>query len=762
MKIRYVLSLAVLVVMLLVSPTVTQAVVGDPGSGTDANGVNFIRGWITGGDFTNVQDTYTSGAVWYETFSTVDKQWGYWAEISYYNDPLDFEYGTNNWMTSSVSDGAGGTGTSTEYFVDGIMYEESRLENSVTGFLDYEKLYNDLSGTIGAKYEEICQYQDPSGSYGYEYSLYVDIDDGNYWDDWKYDSWEWLEAGTGEGGKGFEFYNYVEGIHQYEDRDFNSLTGAFSFNKTDELDTDGDGSFDDYQSYLFEEFDVDDGDYDYELTMYDYAGLNTGGASSYIEIDNYENRYSGEFSNRTDQRLDTDGDGNWNDYWWGDFGAYRTVSSSGFDVSDGPKARAEESLYDSINRVQSSSESWSYDNTGYSGGNSYYRWDADGDGSYSDDYYYETYYRFNDEGWNEQEVDLTDYVSTYANRYEYDFCENIYTGSFEKYETQYIDNDGDLDFYDYQDKGAFYSYVGSGFDSNDNYSWSESTIWDPAGEYDGATFGTYQYAYNWSYIGGDYGSETQYAKDTDNDGTIESWAGDDLWRETWVDYDADDLLTETYTYASEDTSNVRGVWNYASTGSEQYAGSGEFDNSAEVANLAGMVYSRDFYDADEGYRESVYEVATFGVDRQGTRTWSYDGGDSGIGSRIYLDTDGDTAWDNQGTHLYEALAESYDETAGHFRIVGQETNDYVTGDQMTQEFGYSASFDYWDYYKYNGATGDTIEQELWYTAGDLAAGAAPDYGQLIYTGTIADPYSSATYNWIGGDVNAWYLYWVEL
>jgi hypothetical protein len=652
-------------------------------------------------------------------------------------------------------------------YADGVSIEERQMANSVTGFLDYYYEYDDMSGTVGAYYEEIINYIDPSGTYSYDYNKKIDIDDGNYYDDWTYDSWNWFEAGTGDGREGFSFYNYAEGWREYNDHDWNSLTGYFDIDIDIYLDTDLDGNWtDNYYTQFDEEFDVNDGDYDKDYRQYDYEGLNTGGAAAYIRTSDYENRYSGEFEYWVDQRLDTDGDGSWNDYSsWGDFGAYRTYEKTKFDITNGPENSTESWLYDSINRQQSYSFSSAYTMGDGSDNNSWFRWDADGDGSYSDDYYWSTS-SWTAGGERGSDVDLYDYVSTYANSYGFHDWQDLNTGDFWRYEENRVDNDLDGDLGDYQNKGAYYSYSYSESYIHDGYSYSESEEWDPAGDYDAVTgtFGTYRYTYSDAYLGGNTYTESEYAKDTDKDGQIEtSWMGDDLNQYSYTDFDADDLRTYSWSESSEDGNNVRGAYSYAWMESQLYTGSGEFYNNAHVENTAGLVETREGYDADDGESWSSYETRTWGVSRTYVESWSYTGGDFGVEAEIHLDTDANTAWDNQWD--YEAFAESWDETyswgwtdeglAGG-RYVGSYTYDSNTGNEFEQEFAYTSSGDAWSYYSYDGSTGNEIDQMLYYASGDLAGGAGPAFGSLRYDGPWTAPYTWAEYMYVGA-ANAWYL-----
>ena len=747
-------------------PAAVGEFIGGTTSGVDDHGTSYLNGWVTGGDFSNLFATYTGGDVWYESYAVDSQTWFAWYEITAFTDPLNFTTGSNYNVYTNLSDGAGGTAMSNVVYADGVSIEELQMANSVTGFLDYYYEYDDQSGNVGAYYEEIINYIDPSGTYSYDYNKKIDIDDGNYWDDWTYDSWNWFEAGTGDGRVGSNFYNYVEGIRVYNDYDFNSLTGDFDIDQDSYLDTDHDGNWtDNYYTRLDESFDVYSGEYEKSWRVYDFDGLGTDAASYYREYD-YENLYSGEFEHYVDARIDTDGDGSYDDYWsWSDFGAYRTYTENSFYIDDYPYTYTTTRLYDSINRVQSRSYSEVNTNGDYSYSDSYYRWDADGDGFYSDDYYWDVG-NWSRSGETFQWVRLYDYVSTYANYYELCYWQDVNTGDFNREETTAIDNDGDGYFWDYNDqKGAYYSDSYSGFNSEEAYSWAGTEVWDPAGDYDAVTgtFGTYQYAYSYSYAGGDSYSESQYAKDTDNDGDIERWGSNDLWQYAYQEYDADELYTYSWSEVEEDTANARGAYSRMWTESGLYAGSGEFYNHAHVENLGGLVETSEGYDADDGYNWSNYETRTWGDSRTYVENWSYTAGDFGVYSEINLDTDADTAWNNQWD--YEAYAESWDETYSWWwaeeglaggRYVGSSTCDSNTSDEFEQEFAYTSSGDAWSYYSYDGSTGNEIEQMLYYASGDLAAGAGPAFGILSYSGPIAAPYTWVDYMYVDA-ANAWYL-----
>jgi hypothetical protein len=756
---------------LLSFPMPLQAAVGvfidDATTGVDANGTSYINGWVAGGDFSTVTKTFNPGDVWYESYSVDSQSWYAWYEIDAFTDPLNFTTGDSYNVYTNLSDGAGGTAMSNIAYADGVSITERQMANSVTGFLDYYYEYDDSSGTVGAYYEEIVNYVDPSGTYSYDYNKKIDIDDGNYYDDWTYDSWNYFEAGTGDGRQGSQFYNYVEGIQEYNDYDWNSLTGYFDIDQDSYLDTDLNGNwYDNYYTNFDEYFDVYSGEYVKQTRVYDYDGMNTGGNAAYTNQYDYENRYSGEFEHSMDARLDTDGDGNWNDYSsFGDFGAYRTYDENSYWVSSYPYTYTETALYDSINHQMSRSYSEVYTNGDYAYSDSYFRWDADGDGSYSDDYYWDVYNE-SYSGEMENGTTLYDYVSANANYYRSYHWEDVNTGDFYTTEQTKIDNDGDGDFNDWaSQKGAYYSYSQSSYDSEEAYSYASTELWDPAGDYDAVTgvFGTYQYTRSWSYAGGDSYSESEYAKDTDKDGDIETGGSNDLWQYAEQEYDADELYTYAYSEVEEDTANARGAYSRAWTESELYAGSGEYYNDARVENLGGMVRTSEGYEADDGYRWSENETATWGASRTYFENWSYDGGDFGVDSRISVDTDANTAYNNQND--YEAYAYSWDETyswgstgdglAGG-RYVGSSTDDYNTNDHFRQEFAYTSSGDSWEYYSYDGATGNQIDQMLYYASGDLAAGAAPAYGTVYYEGAWASPYTWVEYMYVGA-ANAWYL-----
>jgi hypothetical protein len=789
------LAIGIIALGLLVAPGYVFATIGEnAGTGKDANGVIFTKGWVSGLDFSSVATTYSAGKSWYESYNDGTNTWGNWFEISSYTDPANYATSGDYEVWSTLSDKAGGTALTNIFKIDGVSSSKREMVNSVSGFYWLDSTYNDTNVSAGAYYEQTEYTLDPgSGMIDWRYSKNIDSDGDGAKDDWRYQGWKSYEPGTGLGTEGHDFYNYVDGYRENFDYEYNKLTGYFEDNKDIYLDKDLDGIFtDNYYAQYDESYDAYNGSYNRQYQEWDFDGVKYGSAA-HVNDTFTENRSTGQFNKTLTLQQDTDSDKSWGDYagFGAAGGAFYYFNQEGLNLDAGPQSYAYNEVWDPSKHQHSLKESSSWSATGSLHSRQLFEWDANNDGVVKepDDYKYDLTNNY--DGISGLKTDnlsvFYDYVSTYANKQSYNMQENLLTGQYNKTQDKWIDNDGDKDFTDYENKGAYY-YHADGFYNN----WYGQTgmnefTWDPAGGYDGTTFGTYVATSSNSFPDGSSHSSTKYVKDTDNDGLIETGAaGHDLYQTASVDYFASNGLTVKNSWSSEDISNSRDKYQYASIHSENYL-AGSYSTNMETANLGGYVSYDESFDAAHKETRKSSEIRTWGVDRKYTETWSYAAGDSGTISGIELDMDANTKWDN--TDNYEAYASSWDVKEGSFRHVGYATGDANTGDG--KEFAYdwymettSPSYDerhwrhanvdpgirndadYWDSdwqsnFGPRGIPGAIYSTNAWeQTFRYASGGTAPAFGTYRKSNSTADPYSYASFIYTA-EANFWYLNYYE-
>lgn len=802
----------VLAMALFTVPSSSQAAVGqDPGTGVDLNGVTYYRVWVTGADLldpNNWELTFQNpGDRWFEWYTAADgNTWQSWTGINAFVDADTFVTNGDYWMAADLSDGAGAVSNYYEYDVGGTFEMSRSLANGSVGYLDSFFQHEDPLTFAGAYFEEIEKYNEPSGTFIDNMRKWTDLDgDGDY--DLAFESWNEFEAGTGDKDFGFSEINWAANTFNSQSREDNTITGDYRYYDKAALDAGdnavpltnprtqdtrqyatGGGNFPsgfsnsgvngDYFFYSRNQYYADYQESSVEKVTQDYPGIYTGGFASYSRDYQYNYLASGAFNQILDQRIDTDDDGSFNDWAWAGSnpGAYREYSENELEIGDGQYTSTRFRKWDAVNGQYTDNQSIAY-TSGFSESSTQFQWDFGKDGfNENEDYSLYTSSRFNDNGVNYQDIRLKDFVSDdlgtgVANSLSWEREETIATGHFYENRDERVDNDNDGDLNDYEDKGALAMFSSSGFDFNDGYSYSGMETWDPGGDFDpvSGTFGTKTSFESWSYIGGDSGSSSEFAKDTDNDGEIEDEVGDDLYIESSTNFEADSLYSEAESHLWEDDNNNRGAYQELYTYSESYAPSGEFFNEAYAVNLAGRVSNESGFYADEGYSWTESETRTWGVNLVRFSNESYLGGDSLVESQLFNDTDGDTDFQNQFD--YEQFITQFNEVEGSWNYVGYNIRDDNTGAETTQVQGFSAAYDFLAIDEELAGGQGTREQLYGYTSGDLAGGMLAKFGTLELWGQIAADttglnVSYAKYKWAPGlsanPLDWYYLYDYEI
>jgi hypothetical protein len=328
-------------------------------------------------------------------------------------------------------------------------------------------------------------------------------------------------------------------------------------------------------------------------------------------------------------------------------------------------------------------------------------------------------------------------------------------GSFSQSEQEWLDNDNDGDLDDYQEKGAKYTRTESSFFQFDGFSSSSSEAWDPGGDLDPVTgtFGTKTAFSSQSWIGGDSFSNSEFAKDTDNDGVIEdAHEGDDLYITAFNNFSARQQATGNGARLTEDWANTRGAFQEINTFSSSIAPTGAFSDFAEGVNTAGLVRTNRGFNPNDGFAWDNSETRTWGVNRVRFTNESYLGGDSMVLSELDLDTDANTDFQNRDD--YEVFVNQFDEVEGNWNYVGYRIIDNDNNTEVAQIQGFSNAYDFLVIEEDLGG-GDTRDQFYWYASGDLAGGMMAKFGSVELTGALAASTTGlnvdfAMYQWYPG------------
>ena len=741
-------------------------------------------------------DPLTTGT-WYSLDYQVDKDGDgiYWGTG-------DVEY--NEWRGYDPGTGDRGSGYYLRDGVNGLEQYVSNNSNDLTGsYSIYQEYYWDyeLNGTYNDDYYTLYEeeYDNYDGSYTkreetydytaseyaaatrtYDYSYenlltgdfyeqnqaWGDLDGDGDWNDYNYlgadpgayyiNQNQGLDAYEGYSSNYSQRYN-VAAANAYEySNSYNYLNTGYTYTATNYYyDYDQDGSYtDDFYSYgraYTNDYGADDSYFYY----YDYVGLISGKAAYYRE-DSESNALTGYNYQETDSRYDTDGDGDWNDY--SSSGAYRYYFEEGYEPYGHEYYMQEETWTPA---AADNSYGLSYEETyeyrygdyweqGYTravdadaDNNVYDYWGSDFGGAYyhstyseydPDEYAYYESYMYDVDPWNNYQ--FYSYSETYLDplNASQPFYSYAYTDT-------YVDTDNDDDIYN-----NYYAYTETGNDqsSGDGYQWSEND-WT---NYD---TGERMYSDSYSYATGSYSNDYQYWADIDLDGSFESF--DDYYVNQESYYDADNGETYTYYWQSRDRGNVLGQYGYVESESESYL-TGSYDSYTESANLVGYMETWSYYDADDGYSESGSETAEWGAYRTDTGSYAYDAGDNGTWYDVSVDTDNNTAWNNQ--YDYETYYDSWNDNEGSWNRAGYSLYDSVNGDSSRYEKGTSAFYDYVETSSYVSASGLESEINQYFLPGGttLTAGKA-EWWNRVNPGS----YELFLYTEDAGD---WYRYYYQL
>ncbi len=675
-------TLVLVLGVMMAIPASAGATIGDVGTGTDANGVYYQREWLDGN--------------WSEFYSIGNSYWATWIEEGTPETPgtETGDYYTYVYM----DDGTGSTSYEWNSILDSVTKSETWNKNANTGFYYYDLEYDAtaLSDPTVAYYEEKEITDDPlSGVYDYYYYRGVDFDgDHSYTDDWNYSEWKSYEPGTGEMDEGHQLYNYIDGIREYDDYDSNVLTGDYDIDRDYYKDTDLDGNWtDNYFTRYNESYDAYDGDYHKGNDIYDYDGVEHNGVATYYSYDWDENKLTGAWSETTDARFDTDGDGSWNDYDYlgANPGAYRIYKNAYYDPSE-KYSWSEDSVWNALTNVYDRKYTETYEDTGYSDTWFYYRWDQDKDGSYSDDYYYYGDSYTNYYGENYQEFYSYDYLS---GRYYYTYRdENTANGYLYAYTYNQYDTDGDGSWSDYSSGGAYYSYDYEYYDPSDDSYEREIVAYTPPSA-DGSVLFTYDYYYKetkglYAY------EETEKVIDADFDNYLWDYSGGNFggayYYDTYTERDPDyydDYTSETTIY--DPWSNY-----YQYSYSEWYPGvNGEvFYNSSHT-----FLYLDT--DNDNDYTENYYAYAEVYSDQ-------YSGDGYNYTENYYYDYD-------NGEYKYN-YAESY--ASGQYVNKYKYAKDTDADGNIETGGSWSGSDDFWNYVETSYDADDGYTEEINWTSDD--------------------------------------------
>jgi len=596
------LAALILCLGLLTSPAPLLATIGDVGTGTDANGVYFQREWNAGN--------------WSEFYSIGGSYWSVWIDEGGTGAAGNE---TGNFYT--IANLVDGTTTAYQYetFMNGLSIEEFTLSNSATGFYERGYDYNDQSGTAGAYREMIDVFNDPlSGEFEDSYERWVDMDGDGFFgfsfngttDDWYYRTWNEWDPGTGWGDEGYELYNYVDNVRNYNDRDYNTVTGYYDIDIDFWFDADDDGFWtDNYYTEFDDYYYPYSGYYRTESWIYDYDGVFHASAYYYNDKSS-RNVLTGGWDMFTDARFDADGDGSWSDFGPNQ-GAYRDYTQQGYSPSDG-NTYSNSVLWDTINSTYTSTDNWSYANNGDWGTTYQFAMDTDADGV----------------------VELGDTISG-------------------------------------------------------------------------------------------------------------NWGGDDFWNYNQTSYDAWNGRTRTTNWTSDDQSNARSNYWYTSVVNSSRL-TGSYDNLSKAKNLGGYAEIHTGYDGDEGYRYETIKNATFGVSATASAREWWDAGDWEIRNFTNFDTDGDSAWDNpldyevytetweessNGWYIVGYEVEDYDSNNYFFAELASRAD--LSGNHYITDTGW------------NGTPGERNEMEMLFAPGVFAGTSewwydtpAPNaYEKWVYSGS---------------------------
>jgi len=707
-----VLALALLALSLTAVPTPSVATIGVVGTGTDANGVYYESKWIDGN--------------WSEFYSIGGSYWGAWIDEGTAETP-GTETGDYYVYANMVS------GDVTTYFwqsdMGGVTKEEDWTKNTATGYYEYSLDYNALAltGPTVAYKEEKDILEDPlNGVKDYYYYKEVDFDgDHNGYDDWYYSTWEEYYPGEGYGDKGWELYNYIDNVAQYEDYEYNTWTGYSYTDKEYYVDKDNDDNwYDNYYTQYWTEYDPYDGESSTSQVIYDKDKVAYSAATYYRYY--YDSYQSGYYYTFTDAYTDTDGDGDWSDYGgYGLAGAYYTHSEAEYDTYENYVYSYDET-YDSINGVYQDNYTESYPGTGYTYTYLDYQWDADKDGSYSDDYYYYADNWTNYYGENEQEFYNYDYLTdrtadgTPDASYYYFYSDaNPVSGYLYTETDYYYDTNKDGSFYDYGSGGAYYSYAYEYYDPSDDYYEKEMYVYTPpsadntvlfsyTGEYSEAE-GMYAYSEKWNYIDADFDKDLY---DYGNGGAYRYYTyaetdPDNPYLDYYYEEETWDPWSNKYAYSYSDTeTGVNGepyyVYAYSEIGLDTDKNGDYYDNYYAYAESGNDQYDGDGYKYAYNYTYN-YDTGEY----QYNYAESYGTGSYYNSYQYIKDTDGNGSW-NTDLDFYNYAYNYY------YNDDGEAYHYYLVQDDRANARGA-----YWYFYESNTAY-DTGSFEKYAESANLA------------------------------------------
>jgi len=607
--------------------------------------------------------------------------------------------------------------------INGVVKEQDWLSNTATGYYEEHYSYDALalSGPTDAYHEGYHKTIDPlSGINDYDYSKEVDFDGDHMGsDDWYYHTWDSYAAGTGEGSKGTNLYNNIDGIWDNNDYSYNSSTGWYTLNNNSYRNTDGDTDwYNNYYTTYYESYNASNGWLSTKQDIYDYSKVVYSAATWYERVYNTESS-NGSYYEKVDARTDTNGDGNWNDYGFlgASPGAYRDYSESYFYSGNGSLQKNRE-IWNALSNVYTRDLHTEYAAADQMYDTLEYQWDADKDGSFTDDYYYHQY-NASYTGYNSQSF------------YKYDYLTDL-TG------------DGTPDA----------SYVA-----------------DTAYSYSSGNYGSEH----------KYAQDTNADGIIETGST--SSGGNDYWNDETTSFNAtsgNELTTVAWT--SDDYNNSRDAFWYSRKNTYDNADTGDNWVFAQSANLGGYVQSTSgTYSGGNDSAFSSYYFYNLGLIGQPGQTWnttvSAIWGDSMTGSGSYSYSGGDSGtwtfadWDKGGggtdyykTHAFqlgispyalgwEIKSKTWNEAEGAWQYAGYQLDDGITGNKFYYQKGMSPNGDFQVWETTDGATGNYNDVEFRYDSG----ATTPSFGSSEWD------YGSGKYeHWLySGAANAWYLYYAD-
>jgi hypothetical protein len=677
------LGACLLVLALAVSPVPTLATIGDVGTGTDANGVSYQREWLDGN--------------WSEFYSIGGSYWAIWIEEGTADTP-----GTETGNYYTYANLVDGDTTAYDWYskIGGVVKEQNWISNTATGYYDESYYYNalKLSGPADAYLEEYDKTIDPlSGTNDYSYYKEVDFN-GNHvgWDDWYYSTTDSYYAGTGEGSKDTELYNSIDGIWDVNDYSYNSLTGWYTLENDSYRDTDKDGNwYNNYYTQYFEDYEATDGGLYTTQYIYDYSKVVYSAATSYYR--EYDvNNFTGDYYEAIDARTDTDGDGSFNDYGAvGTAGAYRSYYEASLDTNDGYLYKNSR-VWNSISDVYTQDYYEEYLGTGYNETVTRYQWDADKDGSYSDDYYYYAENYNNYYGENYQNFYNYDYLTDRtgdgtpdASYYSFYSDANPVSGYLYTETNYQYDTDKDGSWGDYTSGGAYYSYAYEYYDPSDGSYEKEMSVYTPpsadntvlfsyTGEYDEAQ-GMYTYSEKWNYIDADFDKNLYdygdggayryytYAETDPNSEYLDYYYEEVTW-DPWSN-----VYMKTYSDAEPGVNGeVFYLDAYAEIGLDTDDNGNYFDNYYGYAETYNDQYDGNGYT----YNENYYWDYDNGI-YQYNYAESYASGQAYTEYRYAKDTDGDGVIETgAGDDFWNYEETNFDATDNDFTTYAWISDDY--------------------------------------------------------------------------------------